>query len=152
MPGMSFWGTFDTVASGLTAQRFRIDVIADNIANANTTRGPDGKPYRRKIPVFAARDMDSMGPFGRGFGRNRIMGEDAAGVRVVGVAEDSSPGRLVYDPSHPDADENGYVHYPNVNVLREMVDMIDASRAFEAGITVMNTIKSMYQQALRIGR
>ena len=147
---MSFWTTFDTAATGLTAQRFRIDVIADNIANANTTRGPDGKPYRRKIPIFASRDVSLPFDSDRSFGSasKRFCG----GVRVVGIAQDPSPPRLVYDPNHPDADENGYVHYPNVNVLREMVDMIDASRAFEAGVTVINAIRSMYQQALSIGR
>jgi len=126
-------------ASGMTANRLRIDVIADNIANAETTRTPEGGPYKRKIPIFAEYLRDYMG-------RRKL-----AGVRVVRIKEDPSY-RLVYDPTHPDADENGYVKMPNVNVLREMVDLINAQRAYEANVSAFNTVKAMINSALNIGR
>ena len=127
-------------ATGLTAQRLRIDVIADNIANAETTRTPRGEPYRRKIPVFAE------------YLERARTGYRLRGVKVVRIVEDPSPFRLVYDPSHPDADQNGYVRMPNVNVLREMVDLISAQRAYEANVAAINATKSMVNAALDIGR
>ncbi len=126
-------------ASGMTANRLRIDVISDNIANAETTRTPEGGPYKRKFPIFAEYLRDYMG-------RKKL-----AGVRVVRIKEDPSY-RLVYDPTHPDADENGYVKMPNVNVLREMVDLINAQRAYEANVSAFNTVKAMINSALNIGR
>ncbi len=126
-------------ASGMTANRLRIDVIADNIANAETTRTPEGGPYRKKVPIFAE------------YLRRTAQGWKPAGVRVVKIKEDPSY-RLVYDPSHPDADENGYVKMPNVNVLKEMVDLINAQRAYEANVSALNTVKSMVNSALNIGR
>lgn len=139
----------------MTAERLRMDTIANNLANANTTRSADGGPYRRQIPVFASRE--AVGPrAGRGVPGGRA-GRDVAdfsgmGVRVVGIAHDSQPSRLVYDPHHPDADNDGYVHMPNVDVVREMVDLISASRAYEANITTFNTAKTMALRALDIGR
>jgi len=127
-------------ATGLTAQRLRIDVIADNIANAETTRTPRGEPYRRKIPIFAE------------YLERARAGYKLRGVKVVRIEEDPSPFRLVYDPSHPDADQNGYVRMPNVNVLREMVDLISAQRAYEANVAAINATKSMVNAALDIGR
>ncbi|MCD6462719.1 MAG: flagellar basal body rod protein FlgC [Thermotogae bacterium] len=127
-------------ATGLTAQRLRIDVIADNIANAETTRTPRGEPYRRKIPIFAE------------YLEMARAGYKLRGVKVVRIEEDPSPFRLVYDPSHPDADQNGYVRMPNVNVLREMVDLISAQRAYEANVAAINATKSMVNAALDIGR
>ncbi len=127
-------------ATGLTAQRLRIDVIADNIANAETTRTPRGEPYRRKIPIFAEYLERARACY------------KLRGVKVVRIEEDPSPFRLVYDPSHPDADQNGYVRMPNVNVLREMVDLISAQRAYEANVAAINATKSMVNAALDIGR
>ena len=127
-------------ATGMTANRLRIDVISTNIANAETTRTPEGGPYRRKVPIFA----EYLRRVGRGY--------VPAGVRVVKIAEDPSPFRLVYDPSHPDADKDGYVKMPNVNVLREMVDLINAQRAYEANVSAFNTVKAMVNSALQIGR
>ena len=129
---MSMFHAFRVSASGLTAERLRMDTISNNLANANTTRTESGDPYRRQIPVFA--------PNGN------------AGVQVVGIAEDMSPSRLVYDPQHPDADHEGYVSFPNVHVVKEMVDLITATRAYEANITAINAAKSMAQKALEIGR
>lgn len=138
--------SFAISASGMTAERLRMDTIANNLANANTTRTADGGPYRRQVPVFAAREAARPGA-----GR-RASTFTGMGVRVVGIARDTQPARLVYDPQHPDADENGYVHMPNVDVVREMVDLISASRAYEANITSFNTAKSMAMRALDIGR
>lgn len=146
---------FSISASGMTAERLRMDTIANNLANANTTRSADGGPYRRQIPVFAAREAVgpragrgvSAGPAGRA-----ATDFSGMGVRVVGIVRDSQPSRLVYDPHHPDADEEGYVHMPNVDVVREMVDLISASRAYEANITTFNTAKTMALRALDIGR
>ncbi|MCD6450043.1 MAG: flagellar basal body rod protein FlgC [Thermotogaceae bacterium] len=126
-------------ASGMTANRLRIDVISDNIANAETTRTPEGGPYKKKIPVFAE------------YIKRGLNGNKLAGVRVVKIVQDPSY-KLVYDPTHPDADKDGYVKMPNVNVLKEMVDLINAQRAYEANVTAFNTVKSMINSALGIGR
>lgn len=138
--------SFSISASGMTAERLRMDTIANNLANANTTRTADGGPYRRQVPVFAVREMSRTGA------RRGNAAFTGMGVRVVGIYRDDSPPRLVYDPEHPDADENGYVHMPNIDVVREMVDLISASRAYEANITAFNTAKSMAMRALEIGR
>ncbi|AKX96165.1 flagellar basal-body rod protein FlgC [Moorella thermoacetica] len=135
-------------ASGLTAERLRLDIIANNLANINTTRTPRGGPYRREVPVFAERLQEAMGQL-PGRPSSRAPG---AGVEVAAIVEDNSPPRLVYDPSHPDADANGYVHLPNINIVNEMVDMITASRAYEANVTVLNAAKAMTLKALEIGR
>ncbi|OIQ59584.1 flagellar basal-body rod protein FlgC [Moorella thermoacetica] len=135
-------------ASGLTAERLRLDIIANNLANINTTRTPRGGPYRREVPVFAEKLRAAMGQLpGR-----PASGAPGAGVEVAAIVEDNSPPRLVYDPSHPDADANGYVHLPNINIVNEMVDMITASRAYEANVTVLNAAKAMTLKALEIGR
>src|SRR5690625_1545153 len=138
--------SFAISASGMTAERLRMDTIANNLANANTTRTADGGPYRRQVPVFAARESARVAA------RRRPTEFPGMGVRVVGISHDTQPARLIYDPQHPDADENGYVHMPNVDVVREMVDLISASRAYEANITSFNTAKSMAMRALDIGR
>ncbi|AKX93518.1 flagellar basal-body rod protein FlgC [Moorella thermoacetica] len=135
-------------ASGLTAERLRLDIIANNLANINTTRTPRGGPYRREVPVFAERLQEAMGQL-PGRPSSRAPG---AGVEVAAIVEDNSPPRLVYDPSHPDADANDYVHLPNINIVNEMVDMITASRAYEANVTVLNAAKAMTLKALEIGR
>jgi flagellar basal-body rod protein FlgC len=133
-------------ASGLSAERLRLDTISANIANASTTRGEDGKPYVRKIAVFQENLQTEID---RASGKVK---EKNLGVKAVGIEEDKSPLKKVYDPSHPDADEEGYVTMPNVNVLNEMVDLIAATRAYEANINTMNAQKSMFMKTLEIGR
>ncbi|OPX92798.1 MAG: Flagellar basal-body rod protein FlgC [Pelotomaculum sp. PtaB.Bin104] len=144
-----FFSAFAISASGLTAERLRLDLISNNIANMNTTgrpNDPNNPPYRRRIPLFAQilkqeEDAGASQPLFRG-----------AGVRVTKVLEDSNPPRLVYDPSHPDADEKGYVAYPNINIVNEMVNMITATRAYEANVTALNAAKDIALKALDIGR
>lgn len=146
---MGLFQSFDISATGMTAERFRIDTIAENIANVNTTRTEDGTPYRRKIVTFAEK---SVKPFSQYYEsqRARAVGN---GVKVVSVTEDTETDFIMeYDPSHPDADENGYVSYPNVNTVTEMTNLIDASRAYEANTTAFNASKSMVQAALQIGK
>lgn len=140
----------ETSASGLTAERLRLDTIANNLANANTTRGPNGGPYRRQVPVFAPRTAGN--PFSSILAAAGVHGQVGRGVRVVAVVEDSSPPKMTYDPGHPDADANGYVARPNVDVVTEMVDMIAATRAYEANVTAINAAKTMALRALDIGR
>ena len=135
---MKLFQVIETAASGLTAERLRLDLIAGNIANAQTTRTADGGPYRRKAAVFAA-VLASAGRPGQG-------------VRVSAIREDDTAPRLEFDPQHPDANAEGYVAYPNVNVLQEMVDLITAARAYEANVTVLNAGKGMFLKALEIGR
>jgi len=127
-------------STGLSAQRFRIELISTNIANSETTRTEKGEPYRRKVPVFQELVRNIQGR------------RENSGVIVKSVYEDPSDFRIVYDPTHPDADENGYVRLPNVNIIREMVDMINAQRAYEANATAINTTKAMITSALQIGR
>jgi len=142
------FGSFNISASGMTAQRLRMDVIAGNIANVNTTRTEDGGPYRRKIPVFRER---TPSPFKTLL--HKEMTTDAGnGVEVVRIAEDQSPFKMIYNPSHPDANLDGYVAMPNVDITTEMVDMIDASRAYEANVTALNSSKNMALKALEIGK
>ncbi|WP_422445841.1 flagellar basal body rod protein FlgC [Thermoanaerobacterium sp. DL9XJH110] len=144
---MGLFDSLDISASGLTAQRLRMDVISNNIANATTTRTPEGGPYRRERVIFQER-------------RNEFSFEDiltrsmdvGKGVRVVAVEKDPAPFKLVYDPTHPDADQNGYVRMPNVNIVTEMVDMISAARSYEANVTAINTAKSMITKAMEIGK
>jgi flagellar basal-body rod protein FlgC len=133
-------------ASGLSAERLRLDTISTNIANASTTRGKDGKPYIRKIAVFQENLKAELNK------ANGKMDEKHLGVKAVGLEDDKSPLKKVYDPSHPDADTEGYVTMPNVNVLNEMVDLIAATRAYEANINTMNAQKSMFMKTLEIGR
>ncbi|MBI6875787.1 flagellar basal body rod protein FlgC [Clostridium aciditolerans] len=133
-------------SSGLSAERLRMDTIASNIANVNTTRGADGQPYKRKVAVFQENLNNEL---------NKQTGryEDVPmGVKAVGIEEDNSPMRRVYDPSNPDADTQGYVTMPNVNILNEMADMIVATRAYEANVNAVNSEKSMFLKALEIGR
>lgn len=134
---MKLLNLMDTVASGLSAQRARMEVSSSNMANAQTTRTAEGGPYRRRDVVFA-----SVGG----------LEDGVSGVQVSEVRQDEAEPRREYDPGHPDADEQGYVAYPNVSVVEEMVDMITASRAYEAGVTAMQTASGMAQSALQIGR
>lgn len=147
---MGMFDSFNVNASGLTAQRYRMDVIAENVANANTTRTEDGTPYKRKIVAFEEKN-GRYESFDTIFGRasDRFKGH---GVKVSGTYEDKSEGSMVYDPSHPDADENGYVTYPNVNIITEMTNLIDASRSYEANATAFEASKNIAKQGLNIGQ
>lgn len=144
---MSFLNSLNIAGSALTAERFRTDIILQNISNAKTTRTPEGEPYRRKQVVFEERTAD----FGQALKteQNRIT---QAGVRAVEVVESQQDFTPVYDPSHPDADENGYVMYPNVNTSEEMVDLMAASRAYEANLSALSIVKAMAMKALEIGK
>lgn len=133
-------------ASGLSAERLRMDTVASNIANATTTRGENGQPYVRKIAVFQE-NLDKEIDKTTGKQKN-----DMLGVKAVSVTDDSSPLRKVYDPSHPDADKDGYVTMPNVNMLNEMADMITATRSYEANVNAMTAEKGMFMKALEIGK
>ncbi len=126
-------------ATGMTAERLRMDLIASNLANMNTTRTADGGPYQRQTAVFSEIVNQT---------RSRV----GSGVQVVGIHHDNSPPQMVHEPSHPDADEQGYVDYPHVNVIHEMVDMMTATRAYEANVTSVNAFKGMFLKALEIGR
>lgn len=147
---MRLFGAIDAAASGLTAERLRMDVISNNIANVNTTRTAEGGPYRRQMVVYAPRTQESFA----GMLSRQMEGtaEAGSGVRVVEIKKDDAPPRKVYDPRHPDANAEGYVDMPNISVVTEMVDMITASRAYEANVTSVNTAKAMAMKALEIGR
>ena len=153
---MSMFTSFNISASGMTAQQLRSDIISQNIANSNTTRTSDGTPYVRKAVVFTEKTIKGANSNGSSFAsalRNASGGRLGDGVKVTSVYEDTSTDmNMVYDPSHPDADENGYVTYPNVNVVQEMTDMIDASRSYEANISAFNASKSMATKGLSIGQ
>ena len=150
---MSMFGGIDAAASGLTAERLRMDVISNNIANVNTTRTEDGTPFKRRYVVFEPRDTRDKSfsriLAGEMKGNSQRTGD---GVRAVGIEADMSQGKLVYDPGHPDANADGYVELPNVNIVNEMVDMITASRAYEANVTVISAAKSMVNAALNISK
>jgi len=143
-------------ATGLTAERLRMDVTAENLANAQTTRGADGQPYRRKEVVLS--EVQSGG-FGAQLAKAVGVGSGSGspptqpgGVEVAGITQDQTPGKLVYDPGHPDADAKGYVRMPNVDTVAEMVDLISASRAYEANVTAMNAAKQMFSKTLDLLR
>lgn len=137
-------GAIDAAASALNAQRARIEVAVSNIANAESTQGPDGQPYRRRDIVLAAQSTES---FEQALGRAQ-----AVGVRVAGVVEDAEPFRRHYEPSHPDADADGFVAMPNVDVPEEMVNMLGAARAYQANLTAIGLIRDTVQRALELGR
>lgn len=147
---MSVFGAMNVSATGMTAQRLRTDIISQNIANVNTTRDANGQPYKKKNVVFEEKSVTSFAvALDLSMGATGI-GMD--GVKVSKIVEDDSEGRMVYDPSHPDANDQGYVIYPNVNVVQEMTDLIDASRAYEANVTAFNATKSMAMKALEMGK
>lgn len=137
----------DTSASGLTAERLRMDVISNNIANVNTTRTEEGGPFRRQLCIFQARKPAGRWPFQE----RKLPQQIGSGVRVTSIQEDMAPFKLEYDPTHPDADADGYVRRPNINIVHEMVDMITATRAYEANVTTINSQKDMINSALNIG-
>jgi flagellar basal-body rod protein FlgC len=181
VPKQPMFRSLAIAASGLSAQRQRMETVASNIANAETTRGPDGAPYRRRVTVLEAGDqteqtgplapgqpVGSSGPFHgvppfevpsgkfpaditKTFQIPVLETRDGTeGVRIAGVVEDQTEGPLVYDPGHPDANEQGYVRYPNVRITDELVDMMDARRIYEANATVFQSAKAMLRRALDI--
>lgn len=150
---MSLFNGMNISASGMTAQRLRMDLISQNIANVNTTRDENGEPYRRKTVLMAEREADT---FGRALSRashGKFSKTNGNGVKVVGIAEDHVTAmKQVYDPSHPDANEEGYVTYPNVNTVTEMANLIDATRSYEANVTAFNATKNMLLKGLEVGK
>ncbi len=144
MAGMN---VMSIAASGLHAQRVRMEVLSSNLANINTTRGPDGGPYRRLSPVFRAVPVEE-GTFQSTLDEQRRL----YGVRVEKIEPDSREPLMVYDPDHPDADDQGFVAMPNINLVEEMTDLLNAARSYEANLAALQTSKAMTQQALSLGR
>jgi flagellar basal-body rod protein FlgC len=150
---MGLFDAIDASGSGLSAERLRMDVTSENLANAQTTKGADGQPYRRKEVV-----LQQAGASGTSFSSVLASMQGAGGaksvdgVRVSGIVEDSSALKRIYDPGHPDADKDGYVTMPNVNTVTEMTDLISSSRAYEANVTAMQTAKTMFGKTLDLLR
>ena len=140
-----------TAGSALTAQRLRMDVISSNLANSEATSTPEGGPYKRERVVFGPVLRDSLSKLS-GSADSIANGAMNGGVEVKGIVQDEEAPRMVFDPTHPDANEDGFVAYPNVDMITEMTDMLSASRSYEANITIVNVAKSMAQRALDIGR
>jgi flagellar basal-body rod protein FlgC len=148
---MGLYSSIEVSASGLSAERLAMDVIANNLANVNTTRTPEGGAFKRQLVIFQQKqetdpnaslnpmDSDASDP-----------GKSRDGVEAVGIMSDPGPDRMVYDPTHPDADANGYVHMPNIDVVKEMVDMIAASRAYQANVTAIQEARAMGNAALNL--
>ena len=167
---MGMFDAIDVAGSALSAERLRMDVTAENLANAQTTRGAGGVSYRRKVVLleqggpaqgtFGSALAGAMRPAAVGSGSSFTVGSSvgggsqagATGVEVAGIVEDAADERLVYDPGHPDADQRGYVRMPNVDPVSEMVDLITASRSYEANVTAMQTAKAMFAKTLEILR
>lgn len=140
------FNAMNVAASGMTAQRTRLDIISQNIANVNTTRDENGEVYKRQTVVF----QENGNPNFDRILSNRLETYQAKGVKITAIVEDTTEGPMAYDPSHPDADENGYVMLPNVNTVTEMTNMIDASRSYEANATAFNAAKSMAMKGLEL--
>lgn len=154
---MAFLNSVNIVASGLTAQQLRLDIVAENVTNSQTTRTEGGGAYRRKMVVFEA--MDGRNDFRAALARavggavsNTASNVNDGGVRVAEIVEDPSEFKLVFDPTHPDANEAGYVELPNVDMVKEMTDAMAASQAYSANVTAFNTLKSVISKGLEIGR
>jgi flagellar basal-body rod protein FlgC len=149
---MAFLSSMNIVGSGLTAQQLRLDVISENITNQDTTRTEGGGPYRRKVVVFE--EEGGQTPFQQALAR--VRGQEtsatAGGVRVTEIAEDPSDFKLVYDPTNPDANEQGYVEMPNVDLVKEMADAMAASQAYSANVTAFNVLKQVASKGLEIGK
>ncbi len=143
---MGVFSAMNVSATGMTAQQLRMDVIAENIANANTTRTGDGTAYRRKMVVFQEKDTTSFDHVLNGY----LSHYQPNGVKVARVVEDPSDLRLVYEPDNPDANEDGYVEYPNVDTVTEMTNLIDSSRSYEASVTAFNASKGMATKGLEL--
>jgi len=146
------YSSIEVSASGLSAERLAMDVIANNLANVNTTRTPEGGAFKRQLVIFAQKQEQdpnaSMDPLDTS--SDTDPGKSRDGVEAVGITSDPGPDRLVYDPTHPDADTNGYVHMPNIDVVKEMVDMIAASRAYQANVTAIQESRSMGNAAMNL--
>jgi flagellar basal-body rod protein FlgC len=138
---MDFFKAMQISGSGLSAERTRVNLATSNLANAESTRGPDGQPYKRLDPVLRSVSFDSA-----------LSAEGVSGVQVEKVVADPSPGKRVYSPGHPDADADGFVTLPNVNPIHEVVNLMSASRGYEANATAMDTLKTMASRALEIGK
>lgn len=142
---MDIFTTFDIAASGLKAQRTRLNTISSNMANAETTSTPEGGPYKKKSVVFQSEPVSFKNQL------RQSLNNQAEGVKVTKIIEDNEPPQQIYNPSHPDANEDGYVGMPNVSILKEMVDMMSATRSYEANTTVIKSAKRMAMKALEIG-
>lgn len=149
---MSFLNSMDISLSALTAQRLRLDVISQNISNMQTTRTENGGPYRRKSVVFQSMDNGFRGALNGVMKDGAVTAPIRGGVMVSEIAEDQTPFKIIYDPSNPDADDQGYVQMPNVDLLKETVDAMSASRSYDANVTAFNTLKLMASKALEVGR
>ena len=145
---MNFFDALRVSSSGLSAQRIRMNLAANNLANINTTKTAEGGPYRRKDVVFASQPLEKT--FGDTL-ESQMTGK-LSEVRVAGIIEDPRPFHSIHDPQHPDADENGYVKTPNINLMEEMVNMISATRSYEANVTAIKASKDMALKALEIGK
>ncbi|WP_027184490.1 flagellar basal body rod protein FlgC [Desulfovibrio inopinatus] len=145
---MDFMTALDIGGSSLSAQRTALNVTSMNLANAKTTRTLQGGPYQRKTVVFESTPVDT--PFSSAM--QTAMDRDTHGVKVLGIVNDDRPFRMQYEPGHPDADENGYVAYPDINVIEEMANLINVSRNYEASVTSIQSVKQMFSKALAIGR
>lgn len=142
---MAFIPAFELSASGLNAQRLRMDIASSNMANTKTTRGPDGKPYKKLIPVFETKALQFESTL------DTELGYELKKVNIARMEESKLPPKKVYEPGHPDADSKGFVEYPNINLMEEMADMLLASRAYEANINAFNMSKTMAMSALELG-
>jgi flagellar basal-body rod protein FlgC len=140
---MEIFRSFQISGSALTAEKLRVDIVAGNLANMQTTRTQEGGPYRRRTVVFAERLAQTA---------NSPSFREGRGVKVAAIVEDPNPPRLAYDPAHPDANEQGFVAFPNIDLAKEMTDLITASRSYEANATAINSAKAIYLKALEIGR
>ena len=152
---MAFLSSMNISASGLTAQQLRLDIVAENVTNSTTTRVEGGEgSYRRKMVIFEAKSgrddfRQAMARAASGMVPN---GQAAGGVRVTQIVDDPSPMKLVYDPTHPDANEDGYVEMPNVDMVKEITDAMAATQAYSANVTMMNTLKAVVSKGMEIGR
>lgn len=150
MPDANFYTSIQISASGLSAERLAMDVIANNIANVNTTRTPEGGAFKRQLVVFASKTDDDAKQEASQLGQDPNSVGNLNGVKTVQIIDDPSPDRLVYDPGNPDADTQGYVHYPNVQIVKEMVDMMVAQRAYEANVSAIKESRAMGNAVLGV--
>lgn len=146
---MKIFSSIDISSTGMTAERTRMEIISKNIANASVTRTSSGTPYRRQMVVFKENKSNSFSAY---LSNSLAKLQSSKGVKVSEIVEDKTPFKQIYDPGHPDADDNGYVQMPNVDITTEMVDMISATRAYEANMSAINSAKNMAMKALEIGR
>ena len=147
---MGMYSSIEVSASGLSAERLAMDVIANNLANVNTTRTPEGGAFKRQLVIFAQKQSETVPASMDPLNTESDPGMSRDGVQAVGIMNDPGPDRLVYDPTHPDADTAGYVHMPNIDVVKEMVDMIAASRAYQANVTAISESRNMGNAAMNL--